>query len=207
MLPAAYATPAAVVLTIGGLLACFAGARLFRLVLGLYGGIIGAVVTIGLLESPSVWTLMIAAVVGGVVGALLAYAAYFIGVGLVGAGLTALGLIGVWRFIGGDPPTVVLVVGCVLGALAALSIVRYVVVFGTALAGAWTFLVGALALSGSAEALTVATSGEVWDLRPFQAPADQWWITIGWVVLALAGVFVQLSTPAKRKRARTETKG
>ena len=40
-----------------------------------------------------------------------------------------------WRVVsGGEPPTVVLVVVCVLGALAALSVVRYVVIFGTALA-------------------------------------------------------------------------
>ena len=111
MLPAAYATPAAVVLAVGGLLACFAGFRLFRLVLGLYGGLIGAVVTIGMMESPGAWTLMVAAVVGGLVGAMLAIAAYFVGVGLVGAGLTALGLIALWRWFGTDPPTVVLVVG------------------------------------------------------------------------------------------------
>jgi len=37
MLPAAYATPAAVILLVGGLLACFAGYRLFRFVLGVYG--------------------------------------------------------------------------------------------------------------------------------------------------------------------------
>src|ERR1700730_6747247 len=45
MLPAAYTTPAAVVLVVGGLLSCFAGYRLFRVVLGLYGFILGAAIT------------------------------------------------------------------------------------------------------------------------------------------------------------------
>ena len=202
MLPDAYATPAAVVLAFGGLLACFAGFRVFRLVLGLYGCLIGAIVTIGLVDAPSVWTLALAAVVGGLVGAVLAIAAYFLGVGLVGAGLTALGLIGAWRWFGGDPPTAVLVIGCVLGALAALSIVRYVVIAGTAVAGAWTVLVGALALMGDASAYAAVTAGDVWAMLPFRTPPELWWITAAWVALSLAGVAVQLATSRKKKKVK-----
>jgi hypothetical protein len=200
MLPAAYATPAAVVLAFGGLLACFAGFRVFRLVLGLYGCLIGAIVTIGLMDAPSVWTLALAAVVGGLVGAVLAIAAYFLGVGLVGAGLTALGLIGAWRWFGDDPPTAVLVIGCVLGALAALSVVRYVVIAGTAVAGAWTLLVGALALLGDAAALQAVTAGDVWTMVPFRTPPDRWWMTAAWVALSVAGIAVQLATSRKKKK-------
>jgi hypothetical protein len=194
MLPAAYATPAAAVVALGGLLACFAGFRLFRIVLGLYGGLIGAALMIARMDSPSLWMLVLAALVGGVIGAVLAIVAYFMAVGLVGAGLSAFALIVAWRFFGGDPPTVVLVVGCVLGALAALSIVRYVVVFGTALAGAWTFMVGALALMGDPQAMQATSAGDVWSVLPIHAPADRWWMTAGWAVMALAGVVVQLRT-------------
>ena len=42
MLPATFQTPAAIVLLVGGLLACFAGYRLFRVVLAIYGFILGA---------------------------------------------------------------------------------------------------------------------------------------------------------------------
>ena len=41
----------------------------------------------------------------------------------------------------------VVVVVCVIGSVLALQAVRYVVIFGTAVAGSWTFLVGALALA------------------------------------------------------------
>ena len=146
MLPASYATPTAVVLALGGLLACFAGYRLFRLVLGVYGFILGAFITTSMMGSANMWTLVLAAVVGGILGAILMIAAYFMGVGLVGAGLAALAVHVVWRVIGGEPPTAVLVIVCVVGALGALSAARYVVVFGTALAGAWTLILGALAL-------------------------------------------------------------
>src|SRR5262245_64529086 len=125
MLPASYPMPAAVVLALGGLLSCFFGHRLFRFVLGLYGFYLGAMITTSSMGAANTWTLVLSAVVGGIVGAVLMYAAYFLGVGLIGAGLAALVLDAGWNMLRGtDPPTVVLVLTCVLGALAALSIVR-----------------------------------------------------------------------------------
>ncbi len=101
-------------------------------------------------------------------------AAYFIGVGLIGAGLAALALNALWRVVGGgDPPTLVLVLVCVLGALAALSVVRYVVVFGTAIAGAWTThrrRAGADRPRDHARASRRATSGCLYPLDPDAGP-------------------------------------
>src|SRR6187551_3788038 len=98
MLPAAYATPVAAIFLVGGLLACFAGYRLFRVVLGLYGFIFGAAVTTSVMgASHTMVALAAAALVGGLVGAGLMVAAYFIGVGLVGAGLSLLALNAGWH--------------------------------------------------------------------------------------------------------------
>jgi len=208
MLPASYATYAAAMLVIGGLLSCFAGYRLFRLVLGIFGFYVGALMTAQLMDlSAHGWALLLAALVGGLVGAGLMLAAYFVGVGLVGAGIAALVLNVSWTYIAGnDPPTVVLVIVCVLGALAALSIVRYVVVFGTALAGAWTFVVGALALRGDAAAKHAASAGDVWILYPLDPLTRRWWLIPLWLGLVLAGAIVQLNTSkdkgGKRKPAR-----
>src|SRR5947199_10255310 len=99
MLPASFATPAAVILTLGGLLACFAEYRLFRFVLGLYGFYLGALVTTSFMPPINTWALVLAAVVGGLVGAVLIVGAYFIGVGLIGAGLAATALVSGWRWI------------------------------------------------------------------------------------------------------------
>jgi hypothetical protein len=205
MLPASYATPTAIVLFVGGLLSCFAGYRLFRFVLGVYGFVVGAMVTTSVMGATATWMLVLAAIVGGVIGALLMVAAYFIGVGLVGAGLAALALNLVWRmFGGGDPPTVVLVIACVLGALGALSVVRYVVIFGTALAGSWTLLLGALALMGSAAARKVVSGGGYWIFYPLDPQPDRWWMLPAWLALSLAGVIVQLATS---KGAAAKVKG
>ena len=98
--------PAAAVLAIGGLLACFAGYRLFRFVLAMYGFIVGAFFTASLMGPANSWTLVVAFLVGGVLGAGLAVVAYFLGVGLVGAGLASLALNVAWRSLAStpDPP-------------------------------------------------------------------------------------------------------
>ncbi len=202
MLPAEYATTFAAILVVGGLLACFAGYRLFRVVLGFFGFMVGAMVTTSTLGEAGTWTLLVSALVGGLVGATLMIAAYFVGVGLVGAGLSVLGLNVLWRLIGGEPPTVVLVVVAVLGALGALSIARLVVIFGTALAGSWTAIVGALALRGNPDAVNAAAAGDVWVFYPLGPVEGGWLITGVWLALTLAGVVVQMSTSKKKKRGR-----
>jgi hypothetical protein len=203
MLPAAYATPAAVVLALGGLLACFAGYRLFRLVLGIYGFLLGAFIATSIVGTASTWALVVAALAGGVAGALLMLVAYFTGVGLVGAGLAAVALNVGWRLVGGDPPTWLLVIVCVLGALGALSIARMVVIFGTSLAGAWTLMLGAMALMGDGTALAAALDGDVWILYPLDPAAQgRWWPTIIWLLIAFAGIIVQLATSRRGSRSR-----
>ena len=207
MLPLAYATPTAIVLALGGLITCFAGYRLFRIVLGFFGFIVGIMTATSMVGSSSTWTMMMAALVGGVVGAVLMVAAYFIGIGLVGAGLAVLGLHVVWGQVGGgEPNTIVTVVVAVLGALVALSIVRYVAIFGTAIAGAWTFIIGGLALLGDSKALVAASAGDVWVLYPWQPAQGDWWVWGFWILLSLAGIVVQLSTTTKTAARKPATK-
>jgi hypothetical protein len=203
MLPVAYATPAAVILLVGGLLSCFAGYRMFRVVLGLYGFIIGASVTTAAYGSSGTFALVIAAIVGGVIGALLMVAAYFVGVGLIGAGLAVLALNSLWHAIRHvDPPTAVIVVVAVLGALAALSLVRYVVVFGTALGGSWIALIGGLSLMEGRGVAAASTTSNVWVLYPLGPIPGYWWFYLAWIALALVGAIVQLSTTSKLAGAK-----
>lgn len=207
MLPASYATGTAIVLAIGGLLACFAGYRLFRIVLGIYGFLFGAFIATSFVGGADTWTLVAAGAAGGLVGALLMMAAYFMGVGLVGAGLAALALNLGWRAIGGDPPTWLLVVVCVVGALAALSVVRWVVILGTAIAGAWTLIVAGLALMGDPAAVRAATAGDVWILYPLGQTGGQMWQVALWFGLTLVGVVVQIATTRRGGRRRRSGAG
>jgi hypothetical protein len=194
MIPASYATPTAVIFAVGGLLTCFAGYRLFRFVLGLYGFLAGAVVASSMAEPGNTWSLIMVVLVGGVVGAVVMVFAYFVAVGLVGAALAAMLLNFVWRFVGGEPPTLVLVIVCVIGAVLALQAVRYVVILGTAIAGSWTFLVGALAIMGNPKALIAASAPNVNVVYPMDLLPPNWGSMLAWIVLAVAGIVVQLKT-------------
>lgn len=201
MLPGSYAVSAAVIIAIGGFLSCFAGFRLFRLILGIYGFLIGALISTSITGAQDAWTLTMAVIVGGIVGSILMLAAYFVGVGLVGAGLAALGLNVAWRFgFGAEPPTMLLVVVAVVGALGALSVARYVVIFGTALAGAWSLIVGGLAIAGEGPAIDASGGGSIWVFYPVDAGASARWVIPGWIALSVAGIVVQLATSGKRKR-------
>src|SRR5919109_2727939 len=103
MLPATYQMPAAVVLLAGGLLACFAGYRVFRIVLGIYGFILGALLASSAMGTEHTVWMVVAALVGGIVGALILIAAYFVGVALLGAGIGALVASLIWAGLGSEP--------------------------------------------------------------------------------------------------------
>ncbi len=206
MLPATLATGTAALLAVGGLLACFAGYRLFRLVLGIYGFFFGAFIATSIIGASDTWTLVIAALAGGLAGALLMLAAYFLGVGLIGAGLAALALNVVWRFVGETPPpTLVLVIVCVVGALVALSLARWVVILGTAIAGSWTLIVAGLALRGDPAAVRAAQAGDVWIFYPLGQTGEQVWQIALWFALTVAGVVVQIATTRRGTRRRGGT--
>ncbi len=202
MLPASYAVPVAAVLALSGAVSCFAGYRLFRIVLGVYGFILGAMVTSSVMGTSNPWALVLAAAVGGLLGAGLMIAAYFIGVGLIGAGLATLGLHLVWRVVGGDPPTAVIVISAVLGALGALSVSRHVVIIGTALAGSWTLIVGALALGGDRFGMLSVTPENIWVVYALGPWPGSWGVTGTWVALAICGAIVQTMTTGKTGKAK-----
>jgi hypothetical protein len=191
MLPASYQVPAAVLFLGGGALACFLGYRVFRLVLAIYGFVLGALLATSLLapvETP--WTL-ITAVGGGVAGATVLILAYFVGVAFVGAALAALLVHLIWTRIGGEPHPLIVVLSCVLGALASMSVQRHVIIVGTAFAGAWTALIGGLLLLGNKAAQAAAAKGDVWLAYPLNPAPGQRWMLWAWLALGMIGTAVQ----------------
>src|SRR5690349_19476157 len=126
--PHALETPVGFVLLASGLLACFVGYRLFRLVLAIYGFIAGAALTNSLMGATGVAGVLMS-IVGGVVGAAILVLAYFLGIALAGAALGALVAHVGWAYLqGGEPPLPVLLLLAVFGALGALLLQRYVII-------------------------------------------------------------------------------
>jgi len=199
MLPASFQTPAAVILLLGGLLACFAGHRIFRVVLGIYGFILGALLATSAVGTEHSMWMLGAALGGGIVGALILIGAYFIGVALIGAGLGAMSVNLVWASTGAEPHIAVVIAFAILGALAALALQRYVIVIATAFGGAQTVVVGAAALMASRATAGVATRAvySVYPLDPMPATLMD---SVAALVLGLVGVVVQLLMTSKGKK-------
>ena len=199
MLPASLQTPAALILVIGGLLACFAGYRIFRVVLGIYGFIGGALLASNIVGTdPTMW-MFVAAIVGGLIGALILIAAYFIGVALIGAGLGAVLANLVWASTGGEPHIAIVIVLAILGALAALALQRYVIIIATAFGGAQTVVVGAAALMGNRAAAEAAARAvySIYPLNPMPATVLD---SAAALLLGIAGLAVQLLVTAKGRK-------
>jgi Domain of unknown function (DUF4203) len=200
MLPVTYQLPAAVVLVAGGVLACFFGYRFFRVVLAVYGFILGALLASSVVVTNTTFTMIVAALVGGLIGALVLNLAYFLGVALLGAAIGAVVASSIWAAIGREPGALVVILFAVAGAIAATLVQRYVVIVGTAFGGAWTLLVGVLSLAGGTLDQAAAASGDVWVLYPLNPAPGHGWVPWAWLALGLAGTAVQLSSGGGRKR-------
>ncbi len=200
MLPTAYEVPAAVALVLGGALACFAGYRLFRVVLGIYGFLLGAMIASSVAGTASTPGMVGAALAGGLAGAVILVLAWFVGVALVGAGLGALLAHLVWsQLYSGDPPAVAVILVSVAGALTAMVLQRYVIIVGTAFGGAWTVVVGAVALAASQAVEAAAVEGAAWVLYPLSPAPGQRWVPVAWVAVGILGTAVQMRVTGKKR--------
>ncbi len=199
MLPATFQTPAAIVLLLGGLLACFAGYRVFRIVLAIYGFILGALVASSFMGTEQTFGMIVTWIAGGVAGALILLVAYFAGVALLGAGIGAGAAHLIWASFKAEPAVLVLILFSIAGALAALALQRYVIIIATAFGGAQTALVGAAALMGDSAAAQAA-SRAVYRVYPLDPMPNTYWDATAALVLGAVGVLVQLAVTAKGRK-------
>src|SRR5215510_11748579 len=118
MLPAPYQLPAAVILLASGIVSCFFGYRLFRAVLAIFGFIFGVIMASSVFGISSGTMMVVAFVIGGLIGAFILIVAYFLGVALAGAAIGA-SLAHLFFSAGNRDPSVLVVVLCAIaGAVA-----------------------------------------------------------------------------------------
>jgi hypothetical protein len=199
MLPHPYELPAALLLVVGGALACFAGYRLFRVVLAIFGFMFGAWIASSMMGVTNTVGMLAAAILGGLAGALILVFAYFVGIALIGAGLGAAVAHVSWHQVASADPPALVVIGCaILGAIGAMMLQRYVIIVSTAFVGAWTLVLGVLAIAGDA-ATRAASAGNAWVLYPLTPAPGVWWVPYVWAVLGIVGTVVQLGVTGKKR--------
>jgi hypothetical protein len=200
MLPRAYVLPAGILLVLGGALACFAGYRLFRLVLGIYGFILGAMLASSMMGVSNTIGMVLAAILGGLIGSAILVFAYFVGIALVGSGLGVLLAHLMWsQFRTVDPPAVAIVVASIVGAVGAMLLQRYFVIVATAFGGAWTVIVGAFTVARGRGALGGRLTADPWVFYPLSPASGDLWVLVAWVSLGVIGTIVQLALARRRR--------
>ena len=182
---------AAIILLAAGLAACFLGYRLFRWLLVLYGFAGGAWVTSLFVGALSPWTGAAVVLVGGLAGAAVLLVVYLAAVAVAGAGVGVLVLDLSWTPARGEPEPWMVILACLVGASLAVILQRYVIIVATAFGGAWTALVGGLALVGHPGARAVA-DGDLWQMYPLAPARGQVPFAVGWLSLGLLAALWQL---------------
>jgi hypothetical protein len=201
VLPPTYGLPAAILIVLGGTLACFAGYRLFRIVAGIYGFILGAMIASSLVDVSGTMAMLLAALLGGVAGALVLVFAYLAAIALAGGALGALLAHLIWSQIGsGEPPAVAVIAAAIIGAAGAMLVQRYVLVVATAFGGAWTVIVGGVAVAAHRGVKGLPASGDAWILYPLHPAPGETWVPVAWIALGLVGTIVQLALGRKKKK-------
>lgn len=196
MLPGSFHLPTAVILLVGGLCSCFAGYRIFRFVLAFFGFVFGVLFVSAAMGSDQTLWMIVASLVGGIIGALILFAAYFVGVALIGAGLGAGLAMLLWAAVGREPGIWPVVILAVIGAVGALAVQRHVIIVTTAFAGAQTTVIGAAELIGR-KSFDARQMFHVYPLDPM--PGTRWDL-VAFIVLGLFGLLVQLNSKGGRKK-------
>lgn len=199
-MPASYELPVALLLIAGGAVSCFAGYRLFKGVLAFFGFVIGAMFASSMMGVTSNVAMVVAAIVGGFIGALTLVLAYFVGIAIVGAGLGAVAAHVGWPLVGtGEPPALAVILLAVAGAIGAMFLQRYVIIVATAFAGSMTMLLGCVELLNRG-AEKAAEARQVWILYPMAVFEGPKWMPIAWALIGFAGTAVQLGITGKKPK-------
>jgi MFS family permease len=181
-----------------GALQCFFGYRIFKVILGLTGFLLGGTLAgaIGYAISQEQAVALLAGLVGGFIGAALIVALYFIGVFLIGALLG--GVLGTALFAVAESnpePAVVLVLAVIAGIIAVIF-QKFMIIVSTAFGGAWAVV------TGIAHFTTGAVDPGNLERMFRSAGSHLYAILLCWLALGIVGVVVQYkSAPRKEKKA------
>jgi hypothetical protein len=199
MLPGSYQIPTGAVLLLVGLAACFAGYRFFRIVLTVYGFVLGALFASTIVHPTGTVALLVALGVGGLVGAAIFWFGYFVGVALAGGALGAVAFHAGWvAWRGSEPSLLVVAFAAVVVAAVAVTLQRHVVILATAFVGAETAIAGLMSFMARRADGRLGVD-DVWvGHLGFPAPGRRWTF-LGWVALGIVGAFFQFRAAAPRR--------
>ena len=184
-----------------GCIQCFFGFRIFKFILGLAGFLIGGLLAgaAGYAISQEETVALLSALVGGVIGSVLMFALYVIGVFLMGALLG--GVLGVVLAAAAqsEPEPAVLLILAIIGGGLAVVFQKVMIIVSTGFGGAWNVVAGiAYFTTGN------MATGDIGQL--IRSGGGQLYaMLLCWIALGLVGVIVQYKTLPIPEAAGSQT--
>jgi hypothetical protein len=171
-----------------GLVACFFGFRIFRLVLSIIGIILGASIGLALTADSTQLTQILVALAGGLIGAVVMNALYFLGVVIAGAWLGALAANLLVAALGIEPNVIFLVIGAVVGGVVALVLNKLMIILSTAFSGAAGVIYGLTLIFPSLGGFDPLGALSMINAEQGEASLI---LLVAWIILGVAGVGIQ----------------
>ena len=177
----------------------FAGYRFFLVMLpiwGFFGGFWIGGYTVALILGGgflATATGLVVGIVVGLIGAVLSYLFYMVGVLIIAGSFGGALASGIMSALGFDPGLIMAMITIISGVVAALltlilNLQKYVLIIFTSIAGASLVLLSAMLLFGQVTVIDLQAGGNF--LRPiFQG---SWFWGLVWLALAVVGVVAQL---------------
>ncbi len=188
----------AIALIASGVITCFWGYRLFKVVLGVTGFVTGGALA---------WTVLTAAGYGQMVtiagtllaallGGLAMFSLFFAGVFLFGCAMGLLMAVVILSALGGELNVVAVSIFSLVNGLVTLWFRKVLVVASTALTGAWSVVSGVAYFAGDLDLVGALSEPEL-----LRTQGGLYYAVLAlWFLIGISGIAVQMRAQRKRKK-------
>jgi len=184
----------AIIALVLGAVLCFLGYRIFKSFVMVYGFIIGAGLGAALarqIAPDSTLIMVLAALIAGLIGAVLLRFLYWLAIFIIGAAAGAVLAQVIGSMFGQTTPLLLVIVAAVIVGVLAVVFQRLAIILITAFSGAWAAVSGVVSpLTGQAISLTGAFTLPDVEL----ASGTQVIVLVAWLVLGIVGAVYQFRT-------------
>jgi MFS family permease len=177
-----------------GIIVCFWGYRLFKVVLGIAGFIAGAVLFyyFGAQYTERMIVLVILTIFGGLIGASLSLAFYYVGLFLLGAlAGWQLGFL-IATAINIEFVIIIPIIAAIIAGFLACFFQKPVIIIATALIGAWSVVTGGFYFFGTGIIPTDLFRDPFMLVESLRETNPV--VILAWIVLSIAGMIFQFSS-------------
>jgi len=188
----------AIALIASGMITCFFGYRLFKVVLAIIGFVTGGALAWTVLTAAGYgqWVTIVGSCLAALVGGVAMFSLFFAGVFLFGCAMGLLMAVVILSAIGSELTVVVVSIFALVNGLVTLWFRKVLVVASTALTGAWSVLSGVAYFVGDLDLVGALAEPEL-----LRAQGGFYYAVLAlWLLLGISGIAIQMRTQRKRKK-------